>query len=165
MPQGWNRPPVVLPAGNIRLSELRVWLLLELPNSFAFNKLAPAFWTTRNGFLKSPEFSSESVVDEEAAETEVQSIYTSQQNYLELIRQDTPSPPVIEYQGHCGEVETNIYDEPVKELLIIESESKESTPEYQSVPVKDLINTFEQGKSLQFLFWLPQRFRQFRRLT
>lgn len=115
-------------------------------------------------FLKSSEFSSESVVDEEAAETEVQEIYISQQNYLELIRQETPSPPIIEYQGRCGEVETNIYDEPVKEL-IIESESKESTPEYQSVPVKDLINNYEQGKSLQLFFWLPQLFWQFQRLT
>lgn len=110
-------------------------------------------------FLKSPEFSSESFIDEEAVETEVQSIYTSQQNYLELIRQESPSPPIIEYQGRAGEVETNVYDEPIKEL-IIESESKEPTPEYQSVPVKDLINTFEQGKSLQFLFRLPQLFWQ-----
>lgn len=78
-------------------------------------------------------------------------IYKSQQNYLELIRQDTPTPPLIEYQSRCGEVETNIYEEPIKEL-IIEPDTKEPTPEYQAVPVKALINTFEQGKSLIFGF-------------
>lgn len=82
-------------------------------------------------------------------EIELSQIYTSQQNYLELIRHD--SPPLIEYQVRCGEVETNVFEEPIKEL-IIESESKESTPEYQAVPVKMLINTFEQGKSCYRFF-------------
>lgn len=84
-------------------------------------------------------------------EIELSQIYTSQQNYLELIRHD--SPPLIEYQVRCGEVETNVFEEPIKEL-IIESESKESTPEYQAVPVKMLINTFEQGKSCYRFFFL-----------
>ena len=83
--------------------------------------------------------------DEEVTENEMTDIYTSQQNYLELIRNFTPTPPLVEYQGRCGEVETNVYEEPIKEL-IIESDSKEPTPDYQAVPVKDLINTFEQGK-------------------
>lgn len=87
------------------------------------------------------EFSAEHV--DEEAENEMSQIYKSQQNYLELIRCD--SPPIIEYQVRCGEVETNVYDEPIKEL-IIESDSKEATPEYQAVPVKTLINSFEQGK-------------------
>lgn len=93
------------------------------------------------------------VVDEEAVETEMSQIYTSQQAYLELIKRDTPSPPVVEYQGRCGPAETTTYEEPIKEL-IIESDSKETTPDYQSVPVKDLINTFESGKSLLLIFML-----------
>ena len=87
-----------------------------------------------------------SVVEDEAVENEITSIYTSQLNYLELIRNQTPSPPVVEYQARCGQVETNLYEEPVKELLPIESDSKEPTPEYQTVPVKTLINSYEQGK-------------------
>jgi len=63
---------------------------------------------------------------------------------LELIRNDTPTPPVVQYSSFSGEVETNVYEEPVKELMI-EPDSKESTPEYQSVPVKTLISTYEQG--------------------
>lgn len=85
-------------------------------------------------------------MNEELAENEMTEIYTSQQNYLELIRHDTPTPPLEVYQLVCGEVETNVYEEPIKEL-IIESDSKESTPEYQAVPVKALINAYEQGKS------------------
>lgn len=92
------------------------------------------------------------MVDEVAAETEVTEIYTIQQNFLELIKRDSPSPPIVEYQGRCGQVETNIYDEPLQEL-IIEPERHEETPEYQAVPVKDLISTFEQGKfGVRFLF-------------
>lgn len=72
-------------------------------------------------------------------------IYDNAQSYLDLIRDNTPTPPVVEYQAKCGDVETNVYEEPIKEL-IIESESRESTPEYKTVPVKALINTFEQGK-------------------
>lgn len=97
------------------------------------------------------ECTNESVVDEQAAESEVMGIYESQQNYLELIRNHTPTPPLLEFQSWCGEVETNIYDEPIKELIIV-PESKESTPEYETVPVKTLINTYEQGKSLHFIF-------------
>lgn len=74
-------------------------------------------------------------------------IYKGQFNYLELIRNDSPSPPIIEYQVRCGEVETNVYDEPVHEL-IIDEENHDPTPEYQSLPVKDLIQTYEQGKFL-----------------
>lgn len=88
-------------------------------------------------------------MDDDAYENEMSEIYTSQHNYLELIRRDTPTPPVVEYAGRAGEVETNVYDEPVQEL-IIESESRETTPDYQAVPVKDLISTFEQGKSTAF---------------
>jgi hypothetical protein len=72
-------------------------------------------------------------------------IYDSTQSYLELIRDDPPTPPVIEYQAHCGDVEESVYAEPVQEL-IIEPDVKEPTPEYQTVPVKALISTFEQGK-------------------
>lgn len=105
-----------------------------------------------------PEFS---VVEDEAVENEITSIYTSQQNYLELIRNQTPSPPVIEYQGRCGEVETNLYEEPVKELMV-ETDSKESTPEYQTVPVKALISSFEQGKSsFHFSFGFRNYFGSF----
>lgn len=101
------------------------------------------------------------MVDDEAAEREITWIYPSQQNYLELIRNQTPSPPIVEYQGRCGEVETNIYDEPVKEL-IIDTESKEQTPEYQTVPVKTLINSFEQGKfSFHFSFGFRNYFGSF----
>lgn len=96
-------------------------------------------------------------MDEAAYENEMSEIYTSQQNYLELIRRDTPTPPIVEYAGRAGEVETNVYDEPVQEL-IIEAESRESSPDYQAVPVKDLISTFEQGKSLAFPFSLSQLF-------
>lgn len=75
-------------------------------------------------------------------------IYDSKQLYLELIREcEQPTPPVVEYEVKIGDVVANVYEEPIKEL-IIESDSRESTPEYQTVPVKSLINTFEQGKSL-----------------
>jgi hypothetical protein len=93
------------------------------------------------------------VVDEEAAESEISQIYTSQQAYLELIRHESPSPPLIEYAGRCGEVEETTYGSPIKEL-IIEEEIEEETPEYQAVPVKDLINTFEQGKLNAFCCFL-----------
>jgi hypothetical protein len=69
---------------------------------------------------------------------------------LEYIRECEPTPPVVEYEVKIGEVETNVYEEPIKEL-IIESDSRESTPEYQTVPVKSLINTFEQGKSFVYV--------------
>lgn len=95
----------------------------------------------------------QSTVDESVLETEMSQIYESTQAYLELIRDNTPTPPVIEYEVKCGEVETNVYEEPVKEL-IVESESRESTPEYQTVPVKSLINTFEQGKSMCLCVWV-----------
>lgn len=85
-------------------------------------------------------------MDEHVVEFEMSEIYSSTQNYLELIKNRTPTPPLIEYQSRCGQVETNVYEEPLKEL-IVETESKESTPEYETVPVKKLINTFEQGKS------------------
>lgn len=65
---------------------------------------------------------------------------------MDLIRDRTPTPPTPLYFTKTGEVETNVFEEPVKELMI-EPESRESTPEYQSVPVKALISTFEQGKS------------------
>ena len=74
-------------------------------------------------------------------------IYDSKALYLELIRECEATPPVIEYEVNVGEVATNVYEEPIKEL-IIESDSRESTPEYQTVPVKSLISTFEQGKFL-----------------
>lgn len=94
---------------------------------------------------------SESVVGEEAAESEMSDIYTSQLSYLELIRDRTPTPPLLEYQVRSGQVETKVYDEPIQEL-IVEPEDKEPTPEYQAVPVKSLINNFEQGKSLESFF-------------
>lgn len=72
-------------------------------------------------------------------------IYDSAQSYLDLIRDKTPTPPPTLYLVDVGEVETAVYEEPIKEL-IIENESRESTPEYQTVPVKALISTFEQGK-------------------
>ena len=53
-------------------------------------------------------------------------------------------PPPIEYQLSCGFVETSVYQEPIKELMA--PQSKESTPEYTPVPIKSLINSFEQGK-------------------
>jgi hypothetical protein len=74
-------------------------------------------------------------------------IYDGQKSYMELIRDFTPTPPVVEYEVKCGEVETNVYEEPIKELIVEEGRSREATPEYQTVPVKSLINTFEQGKS------------------
>ncbi|CRL07265.1 CLUMA_CG020244, isoform B [Clunio marinus] len=76
VPQGWNRPPVTLPA----------------------------------------EFSE--IIPDETVEQEMSQIYASQQKYLELIRNNTPTPPLIEYQVRCGEVETNVYDEPIKELIM-----------------------------------------------
>lgn len=83
---------------------------------------------------------------------------------MEYIRECEPTPPVVEYEVKIGEVETNVYEEPIKEL-IIESDSRESTPEYQTVPVKSLISTFEQGKSFVFvkiiLLSLPQVFVYF----
>lgn len=78
---------------------------------------------------------------------EMSDIYSSTQNYLEFIKNRTPTPPLIEYQSHCGQVETSVYEEPITEL-IVDVESKESTPEYETIPVKNLINTFEQGKSI-----------------
>lgn len=72
-------------------------------------------------------------------------IYECTQSYLDLFRDRTPTPPTPLYFTKTSEVEVNVFDEPVKEL-IIEPESRESTPEYQTVPVKALINTFEQGK-------------------
>lgn len=78
-------------------------------------------------------------------------IYTSQQAYLELIRR-SPTPPIIEYAGRSGPAETTTYEEPIKELIIEPEVEKEETPEYQAVPVKDLISTFEQGKSLSLTF-------------
>lgn len=72
-------------------------------------------------------------------------IYDSTQSYMELIKNRSPTPPIPLYFTKTSEVETNVYDEPVKELLV-EEESRESTPEYKAVPVKSLINTFEQGK-------------------
>jgi hypothetical protein len=76
----------------------------------------------------------------------MQEIYESQKSYMELIRDFTPTPPVVEYEVKCGEVETNVYEEPLKELMV-EVASRESTPEYQTVPVKSLISNFETGKS------------------
>lgn len=126
-----------------------------LLNSFALTTAASAFFKLTFDLL---EFS---VVEDEAVEKEITSIYTSQQNYLELIRNQTPSPPIVEYQARCGQVETNVYDEPVKEL-IVEPETKESTPEYQTVPVKTLINSFEQGKfSFHFSFGFRNYFGSF----
>lgn len=99
----------------------------------------------------------ESSADEAAYETEMSEIYNSQQSYLELIRRETPTPPIVEYAGRAGQVETNVYEEPVQEL-IIETESREPSPDYQAVPVKDLISTFERGKSTAFFFSLSQLF-------
>lgn len=91
------------------------------------------------------------VVDEEAAEKEVIEINMSQQAYLELIRR-SPTPPIIEYEGRSGPAETTTYEEPIQELLIeTEDESDENEKEYQALPVKDLISTFEQGKLLQLI--------------
>lgn len=80
-------------------------------------------------------------------------IYTSQQAYLELIRR-SPTPPIIEYEGRSGPAETTTYEEPIKELLIepeVDDEEREEK-EYQALPVKDLISTFEQGESLLLIF-------------
>ena len=74
---------------------------------------------------------------------EISEINASTFKYLELIKGQTPPPP-IEYQLSCGFVETSVYQEPIKELMA--PESKESTPEYTPVPIKSLINSFEQGK-------------------
>lgn len=72
-------------------------------------------------------------------------IYDSTLNYLELIKSESPPPePIIAYSIKCEYVEQNVYDEPVQELL--PEPEKEGTPEYKPVPVKDLINTWEQGK-------------------
>ena len=84
---------------------------------------------------------------DQAAENEMLQIFDSTQSYMELIKNRSPTPPVALYYTKTSEVETNVYDEPVKELLI-EQESRESTPEYKAVPVKSLINTFELGKFL-----------------
>jgi hypothetical protein len=73
-------------------------------------------------------------------------IYDSTQSYLELIKDRPPTPPTPLFFTKIGDVETNVYEEPVKELML--EESREATPEYQTVPVKLLINTFEQGKSV-----------------
>lgn len=80
-----------------------------------------------------------------AAENEMLQIYDNTQSYMELIKNRSPTPPIPLYFTKTSEVETNVYDEPLRELLI-EQESRESTPEYKAVPVKSLINTFEQGK-------------------
>lgn len=77
---------------------------------------------------------------------EISEINESTLKYLELIKGQTPPPmpPPIEYQLSCGFVETSVYQEPIKELMA--PQSKESTPEYTPVPIKSLINSFEQGK-------------------
>lgn len=116
--------------------------------SFAFNNFRLRF---PNCTLNPITEFSEPVLGDEAAEREMSEMYTNQQSYLELIKDRTPTPPLLEYQVRCGQVETNIYEEPIQEL-IIEPDTKESTPEYQAVPVKSLISTFEQGKSLSKLF-------------
>ncbi len=72
-------------------------------------------------------------------------IYDSTQSYLDLIKDRTPTPPIPLYYTKTSEVETNLYEEPVKELMAT-SVSRESSPEYKTVPVKALISTFEQGK-------------------
>lgn len=75
-------------------------------------------------------------------------IFDSTMNYLELIRQMTPTPPLVEYQARIGQPEVTQYEEPNQEFVtVIETDSREPTPDYQPVPVKDLISTFEQGKS------------------
>lgn len=72
-------------------------------------------------------------------------IYDSTFNYLELIKSESPPPePKVSYSVTCELKEENVYDEPVQELL--PEPEKESTPEYKPVPVKDLINSWEQGK-------------------
>lgn len=83
---------------------------------------------------------------DDQAEIEMSQIYECTQSYLDLIKDRPETPPTPLYFTQTSEVEINLYEEPVKELMI-EPESRESTPEYQSVPVKALINTFEQGKS------------------
>lgn len=65
----------------------------------------------------------------------------------------TPTPPLVEYQVRCGQVETKEYEEPIQELITaVDGDSRETTPDYQSLPVKDLITTFEQGESFAY-FW------------
>ncbi|KAG5673133.1 hypothetical protein PVAND_003205 [Polypedilum vanderplanki] len=95
----------------------------------------------------------QSETDEIALENEMQEIYEAQKSYMELIRDFTPTPPLVEYEVKCGDVETNVYEEPIKELMV-ECDTRESTPEYQTVPVKALINNFEQGKSKSHTFAL-----------
>jgi hypothetical protein len=90
-------------------------------------------------------------------------IYTSQQAYLELIRR-SPTPPIIEYEGRSGPAETTTYEEPIKELLV-EPEVEEEDVEYQAVPVKDLISTFEQGKSLLLTFTFAGFLTSFNKLS
>ena len=86
------------------------------------------------------------VVDEEVSE-----INMSQEAYLELIRR-SPTPPIIEYEGRSGPAETTTYEEPIQELLIeSDDETDENEKEYQALPVKDLISTYEQGKLLQLI--------------
>lgn len=81
---------------------------------------------------------------EQAAESEMLQIFDSTQSYMELIKDRPETPPTPLYFTKTSEVETNVFEEPVKELLIQE-DSRESTPEYKTVPVKALIDTFEQG--------------------
>ncbi len=78
-------------------------------------------------------------------------IYDSTLNYLELIKSDSPPPtPAVNYAIKCEYVEQNVYGEPIQEML--PEPEKEATPEYKAVPIKDLINTFEQGKSTNPFF-------------
>jgi hypothetical protein len=83
-------------------------------------------------------------------------IYASQLSYLELIKDRTPTPPLLEYQVRSGQAETKVYEEPIQELIIESDTEKEPTPEYQAVPVKSLINNFEQGKSLESFLTFPE---------
>lgn len=72
-------------------------------------------------------------------------IYDSTFNYLELIKSESPPPaPPVNYSLKCEYVEQNVYDEPIKDML--PEPEKEATPDYKPVPIKDLINNFEQGK-------------------
>lgn len=78
-------------------------------------------------------------------------IFDSTLSYVELIKERPLTPPTPLYFTQTSDVEINVYEEPVKEL-IMKQESRESTPEYKTVPVKALINTFEQGKFVSARF-------------
>lgn len=113
-----------------------IFLALNLQNRFQYNKTA----------------FSEINYDDDSTNFEMKEIFDTTQNYLELIRQMTPTPPLVEYQARIGQPEVKQYEEPVQELInVIETDSRESTPDYQPLPVKDLISTFEQGKSTSLL--------------